>query len=1380
MSPSADPVSAPEDDANLEPGTLAFPVVGIGASAGGLAAVERLLAHLPSATGMAFVVVLHLSPDHPSTADDILQRHTRMAVCMVDDEMPVRPDHVYVIPPNRSLSLNDGHLRLGRLERTSSRHVTIDQFFRSLATVHRERAIAIVLSGSGADGAQGLRHVKEQGGVTLVQSPADAEHDAMPLNAIASGSADFVLPVVDMAQKLLDLWSNAQRIELPGPPPDMLAKPPPTPGAEQLAEDALQAVMQLLRQRTGHDFGHYKRATVLRRIERRLQVTRHATLPEYATFLEANPQETTLLLQDLLISVTNFFRDRSAFDALERTLVAELFEEQPSAGRIRAWVAGCATGEEAYSVAMLLLEHATNANALAGIQVFATDIDERALAVARAGLYAESILTDVPPARLRQFFDRQPGQFLVSRTLRERLTFSLHNLLRDPPFSRLDLVCCRNLLIYLDRASQRQALETFHFALRPGGLLFLGSAETADAAPEHFAIVDRKNRIYRANVVDVVRRAPSALGDPLAYLATSAPAAPALRRELIDSIRAQLQAEDATAAVVVDHHMKIVDLSGQAPRFLQLRNGELSAHLLNLVRPELRLSLRAAIAHVEQTGRTVQARRVRIERGDQTLVLRMTVRPVSTQFSVRHEQAARGWLVVLFEEAEAGPDDDDALAMNESMVRAEDELLEMHQQLSAAINESDTSAEALRASNEELQSVNEELRSTTEELETSKEELQSVNEELTTVNYDLKLHLEASAKANDDLQNFLQASEIATVFVDRAMRIQRFTPRAAGIFNLLATDLGRVLFDITHRLDYPQMEADAQGAFESLQPIEREVVSIDGRWFLARILPYRSSDDRIEGVVLNFIDVTLRHQAEQTMRAGEERLRLLFDSSTNYIIMMLDTEGHVTKWNKGAEHALGYTEAEMLGRSADIIFTLDDRVAGVPQDERRRAKETGRAEDERWHVRKDGSLVYFSGVQVPLASGAEKGYAKIARDLTQARVAEQERDNLLATEQSLRTQLQEANQLKDEFLAVMSHELKNPLNLIAVNADMLALHPAAQSGPLAGIATAISESVRSQAQLIDDLLDLSRAQTGKLSLNLQEVRCDDLVVRIVDAVRADAQARGIELELQVEAGEYRLQADPVRIQQIVWNVVSNALKFTPAGGRVGIALRQGDASMEIEVADTGVGIEPRYLPGIFEMFQQAGARATTRGKGGLGIGLAIVKRLVEAHGGHVGATSPGPGLGTTVRIVLPTTAAVQAARGARSRKLALHGVRLLLVEDDPDALKMLAMLFERAGATVAMAGSVEEALARAASDAFDLIVSDIAMPGVDGYTLLGQLHAAGLRGVPAIALTGFSRPGDRKRALDAGFDEHLTKPFQIDAFVDALKRLGIPARRPPA
>ena len=1375
MSTSNDSPADPETDPVLIRSSLAFPVVGIGASAGGLGAVGRLLENMPSESGMAFVVVLHLVPDHESMASAIFQRSTRMPVVEVRKEVPIEPGTVYVVPPGHSLSMNDGHLRLKRIERRFAQQLAIDLFFRSLAEVHRERAIAIVLTGAGSDGAQGLRRVKERGGVALVQSPADAEYESMPLNAIATGAADFVLPVGDMAQKLVELWSNAKLIELPHPLPDRVVEASPTSESEQEAEEALKAVMQLLRESTGHDFSHYKRATVLRRIERRMQVSRRPTLPSYAAYLHENPKECVQLLQDMLISVTNFFRDRPAFEALERALSAKLSDgaDRPAVDRMRAWVTGCATGEEAYSVAMLLLEHANDAQRLDGVHVFATDIDERALAVGRVGIYPESIVTDVPPVRLRQFFNREPGQYHVTRALRERVTFSSHNLLRDPPFSRLDLICCRNLLIYLDRAAQRQLLETFHFALRPGGLLFLGSAETADAAPEQFTVVDRKHRIYRASTTVPPRQVSPALAKTLGYLPPLVPAGVSSRRQVLDDIRRQLIDENAPPAAVVDPQLKVAYLSEKANRYLQLNSGELSAQLLQLVWPELRLTLRAALAQARQTGETVQARRVRLVHDGNAVVVDMTVRPV---WPTGNAEAAQGWLVVLFDEAAVAPAASAEAKSVEDVQASEQtrsDLHDLHDQLATAVEQSSQSEEALRAANEELQSLNEELRSTREELETSKEELQSVNEELVTVNHDLKLHLEATAKANDDLQNFIAASDIATVFVDRALRIQRYTPSAAAIFNLLAADVGRPLLDIAHRLDYPQMQADARETFDSLRPLERTVTSADGRWFLVRVLPYRSSADRIEGAVLNFIDVTGRHRAEDELRAGQERLRLLLDSSADYVILMLDPQGRVTSWSKGAERALGYTEAEVQGHVGDFIFTPEDRASKIPEEELRRAREDGRAEDERWHLRKDGSRVYFSGMMVSLGREAEHGYAKIARDLTQARLAEQQRDELLVSEQLLRTELQAASVLKDEFLAVMSHELKNPLNLIALNADLLSRQPEARaSAALARIADTITTAVRSQGQLIDDLLDLSRLQTGKLTLRLEEVGVDELVRRIVDALRPDAQARGVALRLRIEGDDHRLRADPVRIEQIVWNLLSNALKFTPNGGAIEVSLAADEAALRFEVVDSGSGITPEFLPLVFEMFQQSDARPTTRGKGGLGIGLAIVKRLAEAHGGHASATSPGRGLGATFTVVLPRPP----APGVPSRADVvaagrLQGVRILLIDDERDMLEVFGMILEGEGAAVTTAASADEALAQAAPHRFDLVVSDIGLPGMDGYELLYRLREAGVRGVPALALTGFTRPHDRERARAAGFDEHLGKPIDVEVLMSAIGRL---------
>jgi two-component system CheB/CheR fusion protein len=504
----------PQPGGRAQPSMIDFPVVGIGASAGGLQALLRLFEQMPATSGMAFVVVLHLSPKHESNAAAILQNATRMAVTQVTETVAIEPNHVYVIPPSKHLVMSDGHLRLSEQGRSRGRHVSIDLFFRTLAEAHRHRAFCVILSGTGADGTVGLKRVKEEGGITIAQSPEDAEHDAMPRNAIATGIVDFVLPAVEIPQKLLQVWGNATSIKLPI---EETADSPHTADRAAAAEEALRDVLGLLRARTGHDFTHYKRATVLRRIERRLQVNGLQDLSAYRDFLRGHTEEASALLKDMLISVTNFFRDREAFEALEREALPPLLEGRKADDELRAWVPGCATGEEAYSVAMLLIEYASNLTHPPTIQIFATDIDEEALAVAREGSYPESIITDIPPARLRQFFTKEAGGYCVVKGVREKVLFAKHNLIKEPPFSRLDLIACRNLLIYLNRDVQQQVLDLFHFALRPSGFLFLGSSESVDGESRSFLTVDKKHRIFRATPARGAARVPSLpLGEPAA------------------------------------------------------------------------------------------------------------------------------------------------------------------------------------------------------------------------------------------------------------------------------------------------------------------------------------------------------------------------------------------------------------------------------------------------------------------------------------------------------------------------------------------------------------------------------------------------------------------------------------------------------------------------------------------------------------------------------------------------------------------------------------------------------------------------------------------------------------------------------------------------
>ena len=777
---------------------LGFPVVGIGASAAGIDALRRLFSAMPADSGMAFVVVMHLSPDHESSLAPILQRAGSMPVVAVVEPTPIEANRVYVISPALKLAMSDGQLRVSALTTIEGRRQSIDLFFRSLAQAHQERAVCVVLSGTGSDGSQGLKRIKERGGVAIAQSPEHAEFDAMPRAAAQTGLLDFVLPVAEMPAKLVLLWENAKHIELPDPPADVEALDSAGEAAT-LAEEALLSIKALLRERTGHDFAHYKRGTVLRRLERRMQVNALLDLPSYRRLLDTEPAETPALLQDMLISVTNFFRDPSAFAALGAALASSI-SERPANEPFRAWVPGCATGEEAYSVAILRRE--LLGDSAPPIQVFASDIDQRAIAFARSGVFPSSIEADVSAQRLSDFFTADPAGFKVAKPLRESVVFSVHNALSDPPFTRMDLICCRNLMIYLDRLAQEQLLRSFHYALKPRGLLFLGISKSPAAAEGLFESIDRAQRMYRVSASAVRARVlptppPKVL--PFEPQATKSPSTQPGRAPLA-ALHERVVREYASPTVLVDADDTVLHVSERAAHLLRLPEGAPTNKLMALARPELRAELRAALARAALTGKVVEAPRVRLTVNGESREIAMTARPAV------HEEP-KGLILIEFDESRESLDGG-ARERDPVVESLEAELLRTQELLRGTIGESAASTEELRASNEELQTINEELRSTTEELETSREELQSVNEELTTVNGELTLRVEDAAKADDDWRNLLASAEIGTVFIDREGLVKRFTPQAATLFNFLPADVGRPLRDITHRMDYPTLADD--------------------------------------------------------------------------------------------------------------------------------------------------------------------------------------------------------------------------------------------------------------------------------------------------------------------------------------------------------------------------------------------------------------------------------------------------------------------------------------------------------------------------------------------------------------------------------------------
>ena len=887
-------------------------VVGIGASAGGLAALKTFFEHVPEETGIAWVIVVHLSPEHESHLAELLQPSVKVPVQQVTETVPLQPDCVYVIPPGANLSAVDTHLRLSELEERRRERAPIDHFFRTLARTHDGHSVAVILTGTGSDGTLGLREVKEAAGLTIVQDPTEAEYDGMPQSAITTGMVDLVLPLVEIPGAILRVSQTTPDITVP------------TDGADAGAEERhlLHKVFAQVRARTGRDFTRYKPSTILRRVRRRMQLAGLEELPAYLALLRENAEEVRALADDLLITVTNFFRDAEVFETLEREVIPALFEGKTPDDGIRVWSVGCATGEEAYSLAILLLEEAARHDASPRIQVFASDLHERSLERAREGFYPGDIETDVSPERLRRFFEKQDGGYRVRKEVRELVVFAPHNLLADPPFSKIDLVACRNVLIYLQRDVQKEVVELFHYALRPDGFLALGTSETVDRS-ELFRVEDKKACLYRKRNVGspeprlpvfplTHRRLPIRVGggegavEPVAY--------GALHQRMVESV--------APPSVLVSPDDKVVHLSEHAGRYLALPGGEITSNAFKLVREEFRIELRAALHAARERAEPVRSTPVPVRFDGAVRAVTLDVRPAL-------EPEMEGFSLVIFDERplEASPAARATEADEAPLLEVQTELDLARQRLQAVIEEYETSQEEMKASNEELQSANEELRSTMEELETSKEELQSMNEELQTVNQENRHKVEELAQLSGDLQNLLAATDIATLFLDRELRILRFTPRVGELFNVRPVDRGRPLTDITHRLGYDEIEADARLVLSKLVPVEREVEDEDGQWYLARTLPYRSTEDRIEGAVVTFVEITARKRAEEEVRQAKEYAERIIDT-LHEPLLVLTPDLRVRSANPAFYEHFQVAEGETEGR---LVYNLGNGQWDIPE-----------------------------------------------------------------------------------------------------------------------------------------------------------------------------------------------------------------------------------------------------------------------------------------------------------------------------------------------------------------------------------------------------------------------------------------------------------------
>jgi two-component system CheB/CheR fusion protein len=1281
-----------------------FPIVGIGGSAGGLDAFRRLLGALPGNTGMAYVFVQHLDPNHESILTTLLSQVTPMVVTEVNSDIIVEPNRVYVIPSSSDLVLLDGTLKLIARSLSGVAHLPIDSFLITLAKAQASQAIAVILSGMGSDGTLGVAAVEAEGGIVFVQEPSSAKHDEMPVSAIAAGGADFVLAPEDIARELARLGEHPYmvhpsmlpaEVDTPSPPETELDSATNS-SANQEDPAVLAEILEGLKKASGTSFGAYKKTTLRRRIARRMAVVRVDTLAQYAGYLEANPKERTALYDDCLISVTSFFRDAEAFRALEQHCAA-LLKARTTDTPFRVWVPGCATGEEAYSIAMCLLEGAGEFARAPALQVFATDLSERALAKAREGVYPVNIVRDVPEDRLRRFFVKSGERYRINKSVRDMCVFARHDLTRDPPYSHLDLISCRNVLIYLEPALQEMVLATFHYALSPGGALLLGSAETATSVAGLFSPVDERQRLYVKKPGAGPPRLLSAhretsptwtvFDQPTRKLTRSS--------EVLKEADRVILARFGPTAVIIDENCNVLEFRGDTDPFLDHGHGRASLHLERLLRRGLLLEFREAMTEARATGAPARRSGLRVRNRQQIQAVTLELIPI------RGRVAAESCMLVLFEtenahyavegpakvSSESGDDKDQEIErLNSGLGRATDHVHTL-------LREHETAVAELQATTEEALSNNEELQSLNEELQTAKEEIQSTNEELATLNQELHDRNTQLALLNEDIQRGLDS---ANALVD-------------------TVPLPLVL------LDY---------------------------------------DLRVQTANMTFYEV-FRVTPEQT------RNRLLAELG----------DGH---WNH-SQLLLGLGDLIAHGRAIrDLLVeatfpNLGDRTMSL------------------------------NARRIHAERGARERVLLAIEDRTAIIRAERGQEARLALEHKARIDAETADHLKDQFVATVSHELRGPLSVISGWVDVLTVDLNDQETTLMRALAAIRRGVSAQKRLISDLLDHSQFVMGKVVLERSTIDLVAIAETSLVGLRAAAEAKDIEVSFSHDSPKCFVHGDADRMQQVLWNLLLNALKFTPSKGRVSVSIGRALNQVHFTVTDTGIGISPAFLPHVFERFRQAEG-SSNRSQRGLGLGLKLVDELVQLHGGTVHAHSPGLGLGSTFVVVLPIPALLmeQPMQELPERPHAtnrfpsvpptlllsmgrdfLAGVRLLVVDDEYDASEALVGLLERYGAQVSAVASVQAAMDALEECLPDVLISDIALPVDDGYELIRRVRRlAPNRGgqLPALAVSAYAKDKNRKTALEAGFQVYLEKPVapsELMRVVSKLAQLPPKASLPP-
>lgn len=1327
-----------------------FWVVGVGASAGGLEALSTFFKNLPEKPQAAFVVAQHLAPHAKSMMVELLARQTNMPVMPVKDRIKLEPSTIYIVPPNFDVKVADTELRLLKAGEETRPKPSVDLLFSTLAESHGTDAVGIILSGTGSDGSDGIRAIKEAGGVTIVQDAESAKYDGMPKSAFETGLIDAVLPPEKIAVQLFSILEHRSAI-------------PPEKTFSEGEQSDFAKIISYLKEQVGSDFTQYKISTIQRRLEKRLATVGVNSLPEYLKLLKKNPSELAALSQNMLVSVTAFFRDNEAYDALSKR-IEEIISKKNTGDEVRIWSAGCATGEEPYSLAMIVTDLCEKHRKQLSVKIFATDLDQDALGTARLGQYTTEDVSGVPEEFLSKYFERKDKVFEVRKSLRDVIVFARQDLIQNPPFVKLDLVTCRNVLIYFEGTLQNRVFEIFHYSLRPGGFLFLGKSESANSAL--FEAIDKKEKLYRRlNVVTSIvprhqakYRPGDAVINPQSMKKDPTPA-----DTLALAAPIQLMKMLNVSGVVIDEDSNILHTIGDVGDYVQFPVGKADFRLTNLLPKSIALEFSVLMKKAQKEEKLIRGRPLRLEPGMKKMfsfsIMPMEKNPLSRATYIVGFEPKKG----VVDEVHITPSTDGA----QRLVELEQELTATKENLQTLIEELEISNEELQSLNEELSSTNEELQASNEELETTNEELQSTNEELMTLNEELSIKSTELRMAYTNLDNIQSSIGVPLLVLDYDLRLIRYNSASLAVFNLGPQDVQRPITKASSLCEIPDFEKLLKNTVETGK-INEIVCQTPKQIFQLRIHPSRDESRRVIGAILFFFDNTEFIHARENVEVSEKRIRSIIDNSPT-MITLKDNVGKYLSVNQAFLDFYKMKFEDVIGKTDRDIF--DEEHANEIRDNDLevllKRQQSTRQEEFEYNGKKN----YFHVNRFPLFGKNDRNpYAvgSVSLDISQELQTKELREEMKHAEA--------ANRAKSEFLASMSHELRTPLNVIMGMSQLL------NRGTLTEHQKKLIESIQRSSKvllsLIEDVLDLSKIEAGKINFEKNPIKLEQLTTDAFQGFESEASRKGIQLFRDSRLDhDLTVLGDQVRLRQVLNNLLGNALKFTEKGS-VHFLVRQESktndhAIVYFEVKDSGIGIPKESQAKLFQRFTQADS-STSRRFGGTGLGLAISKQLVELMDGNIGFDSVD-GIGSTFWFRVRFPLADGSAENQEDNKdtdLDMKSLRILAVDDNPESLRFLRLFFEDGGATIVTAESGQDAIHALEKEDFNVILMDMQMPKMDGLETTRRIRKlnSSRKRIPVIALTANAMPGDREICLKAGMNDYLTKPVDLNELRKLLRK----------